>query len=260
MKFLPDIRYAAPEECLLDLFLPEDTDGNGYGNFLTVIMMHGGGLVNGSRKGDGIRKIAEALSRYGIATISPEYRMFPTAKYPEFIQDAASCAAWVKNNIVSYGGNGRMYIGGLSAGAYLSMMLCFDPQWLAAVGMKPLDVSGYLHGSAQPTKHFNVLKYSGIDSRRVIIDETAPIWHITEDMVVPPMQILASDHDVENRLNQNRLLVSTMQHFGHDMSRVDFRELHGTHCSFAKEVDAFGNPVYAGLILDFMRRFCGEKV
>ena len=44
------------------------------------------------------------------------------------------------------------------------------------------------------------------------------------------------------------------------MDRVDFRVLHGTHCSFGKETDVWGNPVYAGLILDFMRRYCGENV
>lgn len=255
MKICPDIRYAAPEECLLDLYLPENPQ-----NFTTILLMHGGGLEHGNRKGDSIRNMAEAFARFGLATVSVEYRMFPNHAYPDFIRDAAASVAWVKREIASYGGSGKVYVGGFSAGAYLSMMLCFDPQWLAAEGLKPLDVAGYLHGSAQATAHFNVLKYAGVDPRRVIIDESAPIWHITADSVVPPMLILVSDNDMENRLNQNQLLVGTMKHMGLDMNKVDYRVLHGTHCSFCKEVDAYGNPVFPRITLEFLRNICGEEV
>ncbi|MEA4824195.1 MAG: alpha/beta hydrolase [Clostridiaceae bacterium] len=255
MKTVTAVRYANAEPCLLDLWLPDHVDG-----FTTVVMIHGGGLENGSRAGDGIRENAEALARCGIATVSPDYRMFPVAKYPDFVEDAAAVVAWVKREIASYGGSGRVYVGGLSAGAYLSMMLCFDHSWLANYGIAPLDIAGYLHGSAQPTKHFNVLKYSGDDPRRVVIDETAPIFHITPGLIAPPMQILVSDDDITNRRVQNELLVATLAHMGFNMQKVDFRMLHGTHCSFAREQDAFDNPVYAGMILEFMRKYCGENV
>ncbi len=253
MKVISDIRYADREECLLDLYLPENRQ-----NFTTVLLMHGGGLTGGSYKGCEAR--AEALAKYGLAMVSPEYRMFPKAKYPDFIEDAAAAVAWVKREIGKYGGSGRVYVGGFSAGGYLSMMLCFDPRWLAAEGLKPLDVAGYLHGSGQPTKHFNVLKYSGEDSRRLVVDETAPLFHVVPGLEVPPMQILVSDNDVTNRMLQNQLLVATMQHMEYDMSKVDFRILHGTHCSFLKEKDAFGNQVYVGMVLEFMRQCCGEDV
>ncbi|MDY5016330.1 MAG: alpha/beta hydrolase [Eubacteriales bacterium] len=255
MKTVSDIRYAEEAPCLLELYLPE-----GKRDFTTVVMIHGGGLENGGRRDEGIRENARALARMGIATVSPDYRMFPDARYPDFIEDAAACAAWVKREIASFGGSGRVYIGGLSAGAYLSMMLCFDPSWLARHGLSNADVAGYLFGSAQPTKHFNVLKYAGEDPRRVIVDETAPLFHVVPGLSVPPMQILVSDDDITNRRTQNELLAATLAHMEFDMDRVDFRVLHGTHCSFYKEADAWGNPVYAGLILDFMRRYCGENV
>ena len=255
MKVVNDIRFADREACLLDLYLPEDGK-----DFITVLLMHGGGLTGGSYKGKGFAVMAEAFARYGIAMVSAEYRMFPNAKYPDFIEDAAAAVAWVKREIGAWGGSGKVYVGGFSAGAYLSMMLCYDPRWLAAQGLGPLDVAGYLHGSGQPTDHFNVLKFSGEDPRRLIVDETAPLYHVVPGGVVPPMQILVSDSDVTNRMLQNQLLVETMRHMEYDMSKVDFRILHGTHCSFLREKDPFGNPVYVGMVLDFLRRYCGENV
>lgn len=65
-------------------------------------------------------------------------------------------------------------MGGSSAGGYLSMMLCFDKKYYEAVGVSPSDISGCVHDAGQPTVHFKVLKERGIDSRRIIIDESAP--------------------------------------------------------------------------------------
>ena len=77
------------------------------------------------------------------------------------------------------------------------MMLCFDRRWLAVHGLSPMDFSGFIHDAGQPTAHFTVLKYRGIDSRRVIVDETAPLYHIGVDETYPPMRFLVSDHDME---------------------------------------------------------------
>jgi hypothetical protein len=248
------LRYAAPDPCLLDLYAPPSP------SYPTVVLIHGGGMEAGSRISPSFTDLAAALNSRGIALVSPDYRMFPDARYPDFIRDAAAAVAWCKRELPAYGADSRLYVGGLSAGAYLSMMLCFDPQWLAEVDLTPLDVSGWLHGSAQASAHYTCLRYRGFDPKRVIIDETSPIYHITPDFKSNPMQILVSDNDIPNRKEQNELLVGTLRHNGFDMSKVDFRVLHGNHCSFAHEKDAFGTPVFAGMILEFMREKCGENV
>lgn len=156
MKILTDIPYVTDHAQvdtspahMLDLYLP-DTQ-----NFPTFLYFHGGGLVNGSK---GPRFLGEWFAKNGIAFATANYRMYPTASYPDFIKDAASAVAWVKNRIVDYGGGDRVFVGGSSAGGYLSMMLCFDAKYLAMHKIKPESIAGYIHDAGQPTTHFNVLR------------------------------------------------------------------------------------------------------
>ena len=116
MKTYFDIPYVenASEMQLLDVYVP-DCD-----SFPVYVHLHGGGLEKGSRKG--FSHIAEQLAERGIASVSIEYRMFPDAKYPDFIEDAASAVKWVKDNISTYGKCEGIYVGGSSAGGYLSKL------------------------------------------------------------------------------------------------------------------------------------------
>lgn len=228
MKTYLDIPYIenATEMQLLDIYLPECD------RFPVYVHFHGGGLVNGSRKG--FKHIAEQLAERGIASVSVEYRMFPDAKYPDFIEDSASAVKWVKDNISAYGKCTGLYIGGSSAGGYLSMMLCFDRRWLNAVGIDLSEINGYFHDAGQPTAHFNVLKYSGLDHRRVIIDETAPLYHIGLEENYPKMAFIVSDNDMKNRYEQTMLVLGTLKHFGYDMNKVMLKVMHGTHTHYAR--------------------------
>ena len=100
------------------------------------------------------------------------------------------------------------------------MMLCFDRRWLSAVGIDLSEISGYFHDAGQPTAHFNVLKYSGVDRRRVIVDETAPLYHIGVEESYPKMAFIVSDNDMKNRYEQTMLVLGTLRHFGYDMDKV----------------------------------------
>ena len=75
MKSIYDIEYK--ENLLLDLHLPE-TD-----TFDLFVYFHGGGIEYGDRKG--VEVFAKTLAKRNIATASAEYRMYPSAKFPEFI-------------------------------------------------------------------------------------------------------------------------------------------------------------------------------
>jgi hypothetical protein len=86
------------------------------------------------------------------------------------------------------------------------------------------EMNGFIFGSGQPTTHFNVLKYRGDDGRCVIIDKAAPIFHIRSTGA--PLQIICGDNDIENRLEQTQLMVSTLRQFCYD-NKVDFQLLHG---------------------------------
>lgn len=242
-KYL-DLSYGSHPMQKIDLWLPDSSE------FELYIHFHGGGLETGDRTCEECFPVY--LTQRGIGLASVEYRMYPDAVYPDFIEDAAAAVAWITQQIHCYGKAKRVFIGGCSAGGYLSMMLCFDRRWLAVHGLSPMDFSGFIHDAGQPTAHFTVLKYRGIDSRRVIVDETAPLYHIGVDETYPPMRFLVSDHDMENRLEQTHLVLSTLRHFGYDLSNIKMEIRSGTHTEYCEKRTPSGESLYGEIIYHFI--------
>lgn len=247
MKAITDICYCNEHKQYLDLYLPECE------SFPVFVYFHGGGLEAGDKGRQGV--LYEYLTDHGIAVVAPNYRTYPDARYPDFLTDSAKAVAWVFENIDKYGNATEIYVGGSSAGGYISQMLCFDESWLCAHGIKSSDVYGYVHDAGQPTCHFNVLRERGIDRRRVIIDGSAPLYHVDGKHSYPPMLIIVSDNDMENRYEQTLLLASTLKHFGHAES-VSLKIMHGKHCAYVRSKDETGDSVFGKLVLEFI---CGTK-
>ena len=191
MKTFTDICYCETHKLYLDIYLPECQ------KFPVFVYFHGGGLEHGDKAET--QELFKLLTCHGVAVVAPNYRMYPTAHYPDFLVDSAKAVAWTFENINTYGNATEIYVGGSSAGGYISQMLCFDDSWLSAHRIKPSDIAGYLHDAGQPTCHFNVLRERGLDSRRVIIDEASPLYHIDDNRSYPPMHIIVSDNDMQNR-------------------------------------------------------------
>lgn len=247
MKQYTDISYAteSPEQ-VLDLFLPDREE------FPVFIYFHGGGLEGGTNKDKPY--ISQTLTELGAAFITAEYRKYPNAKYPEYIIDAANVVKWTAENISSYGKCSKIYVGGSSAGGYLSMMLCFDRRYLESVGLDRFAVSGYFHDAGQPTSHFNVLREKGIDSRRVIVDETAPMFYVGTEEKYPPMHFVYSDNDMQNRPEQTVLMMSTLKHFGFGDETFSHTVMKGAHCQHTRALTDDGKSVFGLMVADFLKR------
>lgn len=241
MKTFLNLKYGAAPVQSLDLYLP-DAD-----SFPLFLYFHGGGLERGSRADTGC--FAADLAPRGVAFATADYRMYPDAAFPDYIEDAAAAVAWILEHIGDYGRCTGVFVGGSSAGGYLSMMLCFNPRYLAAQGVRPEQIAGYLHDAGQPTAHFNMLRKSGVDPRRVIVDETAPLFYVGMEKEYPPMLILVSDNDMENRYEQTMLLASTLKHFGYAPEKIALEVMHGRHCRYLRETDADGMNVFSRRIL-----------
>ena len=178
--------------------------------------------------------------------------MYPTAVYPEFIRDAAAAVAWTYKNIGTYGNCKKFYVGGSSAGGYLSMMLCFDKSYLAPYNIDPAGIDSFIHDAGQPTVHFNVLRERGIDSRRVIIDESAPLYYIGREKEYAPMLFIISDNDMENRYEQTMLVLSTLKHFQYDESKIALKVMHGKHCQYCHENDQDSNNILGTIVYNYI--------
>lgn len=249
MRTIENIVYNAQGQ-KLDVNLPEG------GAKAAFVYFHGGGLESGSK--DKNAPYNKYLADRGIAVVDVNYRMYPEAKCPDFIEDAADAVRWAVDRMPLYAGTDKIFVGGSSAGGYLSMMLCFDKKYLAARGIDADALSGYVHDAGQPTTHFNVLRERNVDSRRLIADEFAPIYHIgAYGNACAPMTFIVSDNDMENRFEQTMLVLSTLKHFGYDDKKISHTIMHGSHCEYDYKVDENGESVFGRLIYAFMDRIIG---
>ncbi len=249
MKIIESIPYCqdAVTRQQLDIYLPDCDE------FDVFVYIHGGGIEAGSNAD--CKHFADMLTENGIAVVGLNYRLYPTASYPDFIKDCAAGVAWAKKNMVNYGKVNRFFVGGSSAGGYISMMLCFDKRWLAPYHIAPESIDGYIHDAGQPTCHFNVLRERGIDSRKVIIDDSAPLYHIGTAEKLAPMLFIVSDNDMENRYEQTMLTISTLKHFRYDMDKVEHKVMNGKHCAYVDRIDEDGKSAFGKILLEYITKF-----
>ena len=156
------------ERCTLDIYYP--TTGQ---PFKTLVWFHGGGLTGGEKY------IPKQLLNKGIAIVAVNYRLYPKAKCPAYLQDAAAAVAWTFRHIAEYGGApSQVYVSGHSAGGYLSLMLALDKSWLAAQGVDADCVACYYPISGQTATHFTIRTERGISYTTPIVDRMAPLGNV----------------------------------------------------------------------------------
>ena len=136
----------APELGLsLDIYRPQ---GAGARSAPTVLFFYGGGWQRGQRAQ--YRFVGRQLAQQGVLAIVADYRTFPRAGFPDFIDDAAHAVAWTRQHAGDYQGDPRrLYIAGHSAGAQIAALLGTDPRYLARHDMQPRDLAGVI-GLAGP--------------------------------------------------------------------------------------------------------------
>ena len=236
----------------LDLYLPE-----GEKCIALLVFFHGGGLEEGDKEDN--KRIYEELASKGIAVASANYRMYPEAVYPQYIEDAARAVAWSLEHIKEYISYGQIFIGGISAGAYLSMMLHFQPDFLAEYDVNEEQIAGYIFDAGQPTVHYNILKERGKDPNSIRIDEAAPLYYLEGERLKNHKQIfliLVSDHDIVGRREQNELLIRTMETHGYDKSPIHYQIMSGyQHAEYENEMDKTGKYPYVKLLVEFIETY-----
>ncbi|MBU8543060.1 MULTISPECIES: alpha/beta hydrolase [Roseomonadaceae] len=96
-----------------------------------VVFIHGGGWAEGGRGQYAF--VARRLASFGMAVAVPDYRLWPEARWPDFIEDAARAVAWLRANPEMP--RGPVFVMGHSAGGFIAAALALDPRWLAAAGL-----------------------------------------------------------------------------------------------------------------------------
>ena len=254
---------AHPEMDRLDVYSPEKSRGVAY------LYFHGGGLQDGDKAGnclDFIKPVAEQ----GFPVFSANYRFLPPLpQFPakstelagsaengvgwrEILQDCVNAAAFVLKEGRKYADFEKLVIGGSSAGGYQSMMLFLNKALLAEAGIDgERDIAGYFFDAGQPTTHFRMLGLDGQHLRRLLIDERAPLYYLTEDFTAPEtlplLQFLLAEQDMPGRADQNRLMLTTLKNFRFPAEKTAFHTMMGyKHCKY------FADREYQAVLMNFL--------
>ena len=198
------------ERCVLDLYYPK-----GLKEYATIVWFHGGGLSAGSKE------IPQALKEKGHAVVGVNYRLYPKIGAPKYIEDAAAAVAWVFNNIESFGGDSSLiFVSGHSAGGYLASMVGLDKKWLAHHHIDANEIAGLIPLSGHTITHFTIRQERGIDGKKPIIDELAPLYHVRAD--APPLLLITGDRELEllGRYEENAYMMRMMKVAGHKETKL----------------------------------------
>lgn len=225
----------------LDVYAPADAR-----NLPCLVWFYGGGLTEGSKSGAGTRAICRTLAGDGMVVICPDYRLSPKVKYPAYIEDAAAAVAWAKQHAAEYGGDpARLFVGGHSAGGYLTNMLGVDARFLQAVGVEETQIAGFIPLSGQTMTHYAVRDERGLPHDQLIADEAAPINHVKQKTA--PWLIFCAEHDMEYRVAEDRFFAAALVQAGHH--DVTLREIAGRdHGTVAEWITHPGDPVREGIV------------
>jgi acetyl esterase/lipase len=204
----PDLCYGAGPRQRLDVYRPRHA-----AKAPVLVFFYGGSWQRGSR--DLYRFVGTALAAQGIVTVVPDYSLFPPARFPMFVEDAARAVRFARDNATQWGSDpARLVLMGHSAGAYIAAMLSFDPQWLRQVGLNSqTDLAGFI-GLAGP------YDFLPIESRtlRTIFGganraETQPIFFIT-GQEAPSLLITAWRDRLVSPENSRRMAEKIHAHGG----------------------------------------------
>ena len=183
-----DIAYGIGPRHHMDLYLPPHARESA-----PVVVFFYGGAFRAGRKSE-YRFVGEALASRGIIVAVPDYRTYPTARFPDFLDDGAAALVKAREIAAAYGGDPeRLFVAGHSAGAYIAVMLAANPAWLQGQGGSVSSIRGVIALSGRyhdsPLQDETAERIFGGLAR----DETRPAFFIRG--AGPPMLLAAGSRE-----------------------------------------------------------------
>lgn len=243
-----DIAYGDLERQQLDIYQPKHVN-----KVAPVVVFFYGGSWDSGNKAD-YKFVAEAMTSHGFVVVIPDYRVYPDVLFPEFMQDPAHAAQWVKRNIQQYGGDPqRVFLAGHSAGAHIAVMLGVNAEYLAQVNMKPADFRGII-GLAGP------YDFLPLTSKRLkeIFGEESQQWKSQPINFVdgsnPPMQLLVGLKDGTVWPRNTFNLAAKIQQAGGQVEVVEFPNYNHVDMAAKLARPLRGDGSLLKYVVDFIQR------
>ena len=188
-------------ESKLDVYSPRAA-----GPHPTVIQIHGGGWVGGSREGTFLRALP--FLEMGFAVVNISYRLGPVAEAPAAVEDGLCALRWVIRNAKEYGFDvNRIVTTGYSAGGHLALTTGMIPATAGldrrCPGQEPLRVAAIVNWygitdvadliDGPNTKSYAVEWLGSLPNRVEIAKRVSPMTYVRRDL--PPILTIHGDAD-----------------------------------------------------------------
>jgi acetyl esterase/lipase len=234
VRAIRDLDYVGSGHPLqkLDLYVPEDTDGNG--PLPLVVSIHGGGWFTGFKE----HNRALYLTRKGFVVANIDYRLSSDGPFPIMIEDCRAAIRWLRANSWRYKiDRQRIGVWGDSAGGHLVALLgtaAEQTEWDDVGGNPgvparvqavcdwygPADIPRFASAphSALADKAIKGLLGGPAEDRPDLARKASPVTYASSDD--PPFLIIHGDADDTVPLEQSRRLFDKLQQAGVDATLI----------------------------------------
>lgn len=208
-----NLPYDPANALTLDVYTPD-----GAQNAPVVVFFFGGRWAEGDKLQ--YKFVGQALASRGIVAVIPNYRLYPAARFPAFVEDGAKTVKWAKNNIGSYGGSpDKLFVMGHSSGAHIAAMLALNESYLKGVGGSRSWLRGMI-GLAGP---YNFLPITDPELRDIFgppekFEQSQPVFFA--DGQNPPLLLLHGENDEIVWPANTRSLAKAVSHAGGPVETV----------------------------------------
>mgnify|MGYP000724605775 CR=1 FL=1 len=248
----------------LDIRKPKTTSLNSP----VLLQIHGGAWTHGygSKNEQGVPLMVEMAKR-GWVSVSINYRLCPTANFPDHIVDCKSALVWVKEHIKEYGGNPDFIIvTGGSAGGHLSSLLAlsanestlqpgFEDKDTSVQGCVPyygiydfLDRKKLQSSLAlEIVLHKKIIKQTK-EENKALYQLMSPVTYINEN--APPFLVIHGDKDSLTSLGAAQYFASNLDEVS--INTVEFAEISGAQHGF----DVFSSVRSDNVLFGVAERMC----
>jgi acetyl esterase/lipase len=201
-----DIAYGNLPRQSLDVYVPA-----GALDRPIIVFWYGGGWEHGEKAN--YRFVGAALAQAGYVAVLPDYRLYPAARFPVFIDDAAAALAWVVAHAREIGGDPRrIYVAGHSAGAHVAAMLAYDPPRVARAGLAPDSVRGFIGLSGPYALDPNDATLKAIFAAPYTPADWQPVQRASAG--APPALLIHGEADDVVDVGHARRMAEKLEHLG----------------------------------------------
>jgi len=209
-----------PSKHRLDLFLPSGT------GWPLLAFVHGGSLENGDTARllggyDIYRNIGRFYAARGVGVALINYRLQPVVTWRGQVDDVAMATAWLVERVHDFGGDGRVYLSGHSAGSWLASHVALDDELRKRHDLERSDITGVISISGSgfdltDEKTWEMFGHEKKWSRRFSEGESDTAWKQRASVVplvdddAPPFLLLYSSRDFAALARQNELMCAAL--------------------------------------------------